>query len=1112
MGNFKGWAKYARTILALSWLLIFWKGGIIGCAGGEEEVAKAIHAVLADSDSDGLADQDEIVFFHTDSAQYDMDGDGLSDGQEICYDNNCLDYTDGQDTNPNNPDTDGDSYWDGWEVQYGFDPLSASSPAIDDDSDQDGIPNSFESNVYGTDPNSADSDGDGYPDKFELDNWSDPTDYESIPSLTKVVINEFFTGTCTWIELYNVGSPPVDLGNWTLRVDQGSGLTDMRISDLWGNFTVGPREFVTLDTGSGSSTATHRYSGSCSTYCDEFGSFGSLTLIDNGGTAVDYVRWGGHWPATVPPAWGNWNETGPIYYGCPAGDSMQRDYWGKDTDNASDWSVDFASPGEPNTPDSDGDGLSDWAESNIYDSESNYFDTDWDGYSDMLEVKEGTDPEDDSDYPSGIIPEQEVNDDYSSATAVGDFNKPVFGQLGRPYTDPFPKFFDDFADGLFTDTFQNYSGTGATVMAMGNHGTALCGGSASNNLHLYTQNHSFGDAILEFDHYISSPSFDGGVFIRVQDSNNGYRIALRPPSTGHGWNVYTRYNGNWYDMTINDKSSLSLTLNQWFHYKIIMEGNRFTIYENGNYRGYFVDQGNSWSFFAHGGVGLQTVSSGGGKSCFDNIKITPITPEFSEDFSEGVYTNNFQYYSGGNRDVYSTGGHDTALCASDYANNIHLYTQQSFGDGTFEFDYYLQGTANDGGVFLRVQDYNRGLLISLDRHAWQAYLRVAGNWYGIAISNYSALTIGNINWHHFKVFMNGGQFDLFEEGNYRGTFYDSNYMHGAIGLRGVDNSSNRSCIDNIRVVPAIYDTDFYSFNASAGQFLDFDIDANELGSPVDTILKLYDTDGTTLLNRNDDGTDPETSWDRLDSYFPYYFTAGGNFYLSVQGSGWGREALHSYELRVTDVTTGDADGDGLSNSDELTVFFTDPLNADSDGDGLSDYFEINYDGDDTAYTLGADTDPNNPNTDGTDGSDGEEVANGTDPLDPLDPPFVLFSQFFSMTGGEHCASWNTFRSLLVGTYSLIKISGTYDPVGQSCIGPTANLICQALRTGASGSWFCDGRTWTTGDCCGGELTTEVYCNCGANYAIRPCCWAEGGMGNSGSCYAPTQTMSVWCSG
>ena len=48
--------------------------------------------------------------------------------------------------------------------------------------------------------------------------------------------------------------------------------------------------------------------------------------------------------------------------------------------------------------------------------------------------------------------------------------------------------------------------------------------------------------------------------------------------------------------------------------------------------------------------------------------------------------------------------------------------------------------------------------------------------------------------------------------------------------------------------------------------------------------------------------------------------------------------------------------------------------------------------------------------------------------------------------------------------------------------------------------------------CGGELTTEVYCNCGANYAIRPCCWAEGGMSSSGSYGAPTQTMSVWCSG
>ena len=38
--------------------------------------------------------------------------------------------------------------------------------------------------------------------------------------------------------------------------------------------------------------------------------------------------------------------------------------------------------------------------------------------------------------------------------------------------------------------------------------------------------------------------------------------------------------------------------------------------------------------------------------------------------------------------------------------------------------------------------------------------------------------------------------------------------------------------------------------------------------------------------------------------------------------------------------TADFDGDGLSNWDELTIYFTDPLNPDTDGDGLPDGWEV----------------------------------------------------------------------------------------------------------------------------------------------------------------------------
>jgi len=100
----------------------------------------------------------------------------------------------------------------------------------------------------------------------------------------------------------------------------------------------------------------------------------------------------------------------------------------------------------------------------------------------------------------------------------------------------------------------------------------------------------------------------------------------------------------------------------------------------------------------------------------------------------------------------------------------------------------------------------------------------------------------------------------------------------------------------------------------------------------------------------------------------------------------------------------DTDGDGLTDTYELTESMTDPLNPDTDGDGLSDGDEVHiYKTDplnpDTDYDMLKDgeevhtykTDPLLHDTDGGGVSDGHEVlVDGTDPLDGSDD-FVLFS-------------------------------------------------------------------------------------------------------------------------
>jgi hypothetical protein len=95
----------------------------------------------------------------------DSDNDGLTDGEEADLG-----------TDPNDPDTDGDSIDDGAEVNtYGTDPLQT-------DSDGDGLDDYSEIDTYGTDPNSSDTDGDGSSDWFEAvpgPGWqgnSDPLD------------------------------------------------------------------------------------------------------------------------------------------------------------------------------------------------------------------------------------------------------------------------------------------------------------------------------------------------------------------------------------------------------------------------------------------------------------------------------------------------------------------------------------------------------------------------------------------------------------------------------------------------------------------------------------------------------------------------------------------------------------------------------------------------------------------------------------------------------------------------------------------------------------------------------------------------------------------------
>ncbi|WP_430639502.1 DUF7343 domain-containing protein [Haloferax volcanii] len=120
--------------------------------GNRDELDRGTDVLVADTDTDGVPDGEEVNRYETDPTSTDTDGDDLSDGVEINE----------QGSNPTETDTDGDGLDDGAEVTtHGTDPTTA-------DTDGDGLDDGPEVNRYETDPTSTDTDGDGLDDGPEV--------------------------------------------------------------------------------------------------------------------------------------------------------------------------------------------------------------------------------------------------------------------------------------------------------------------------------------------------------------------------------------------------------------------------------------------------------------------------------------------------------------------------------------------------------------------------------------------------------------------------------------------------------------------------------------------------------------------------------------------------------------------------------------------------------------------------------------------------------------------------------------------------------------------------------------------------------------------------------
>ncbi len=132
-----------------------------------------------DPDNDGAPNSLEVQF-NTDPFNPDSDNDGYFDGEEVRTGNN-----------PNGTgriDSDGDGVYDWWEEQNGFD---KNDPAdAEDDFDQDGLTNKQEF-IYNANPKERDTDNNGVSDGEEVEAGQSPIDEGTLEEqLKKIDLND----------------------------------------------------------------------------------------------------------------------------------------------------------------------------------------------------------------------------------------------------------------------------------------------------------------------------------------------------------------------------------------------------------------------------------------------------------------------------------------------------------------------------------------------------------------------------------------------------------------------------------------------------------------------------------------------------------------------------------------------------------------------------------------------------------------------------------------------------------------------------------------------------------------------------------------------------------
>jgi len=297
----------------------------------------------------------------TDPTMADSDNDGVKDGDEDANGNGAVDAGE---TDPNDPDSDGDFYVDG------SDPDGALTVS---DTDADGLKNYMEDFFFGTDKLDADTDDDGLADGWNDDpddDLADPTDTNGVFD-TGEIAGEFGTGALTFSGGVWTWTDPTDNSSAALAAGYSDVTEPQIVSTDWDGVQDGTELAYTAG------VTDPRPS----PYPDSIGGTGASFIADADSTTV----------------------TNPL--DADTDDDYLTDGYGEDRNFDGDLAGGAATLGEtdPNDTDTDGDDVDDgyngWETVNVYSDDggpgwpnARDTDSDNDGWSDGTEVANGLIP------------------------------------------------------------------------------------------------------------------------------------------------------------------------------------------------------------------------------------------------------------------------------------------------------------------------------------------------------------------------------------------------------------------------------------------------------------------------------------------------------------------------------------------------------------------------------------------------------------------------------------------------------------------------------------------------------------------------------------------------